>query len=743
MAKSKYLTAPIPSKKMPVGIPYILTNEAAERFAFYGMRCILVFFMTHLLLNVAGELAPMTEEQSKTWFHLFVSAVYFTPLLGALVSDIWLGKYRTILFFSIVYCFGFFALAFNHTHLGLTTGLILIAIGSGMVKPCVSANVGDQFGKSNKHLMAKIYSWFYFAINLGAFLSNFFVPILLDRYGPKVAFGVPGGFMALATFAFWLGRNKFVHIPRNGFKFVKECFSGEGLRALGRLCIIYLFVAPFWALFDQMDSSWMLQAEKMNRYWLGHEWLPTQIVSANPLLIMGLIPVFSYLIYPAVHRFFPLSALRKIAIGLFVAVLSFVVPAWVESNMNGGDIFKYSSRSAIAGLEPIRLLDSKTDGTGWSSDKLDPNTPQELVIRLRERRPWLISRVDIDTATTLGAREIIAVLEDLEMDALGEAKKIRDSDDPPQDRLDELAGNVKLLRAAISRAKKAAGQAAKNAGRQAESHEAKLQAGRTAAAEAARPVAAKVLTEIGESTEVLDDQRYYPKEVSVFAADLSGRHVPKLLFELSKEQRQKITDPAEFATGSGWTPLGAALIPQTETSHTFEFDPFKATHVLVFVKSNYGAKRVKIAEISVTTTETIPQQSRKLAANVWPNVAAIGFKPSVGWLFLAYVILTAAEVMVSITCLEFSYTQAPKKMKSFIMAVFLLSISLGNAFTALVNKFIQNPDGTSKLEGPTYFWFFVLVMLVTAFLFIPVARRYRVKSYIQDEGSGESGEQVT
>jgi POT family proton-dependent oligopeptide transporter len=115
-----------------------------------------------------------------------------------------------------------------------------------------------------------------------------------------------------------------------------------------------------------------------------------------------------------------------------------------------------------------------------------------------------------------------------------------------------------------------------------------------------------------------------------------------------------------------------------------------------------------------------------------------GGTPSIGWMVLAYALLTSAEIMVSITCLEFSYTQAPKKMKSFIMAVFLLSISLGNAFTAGVNAFIQNEDGSSKLAGPSYFWFFTIVMLVTAVLFVPVAGRYRVKEYIQDEATTES-----
>jgi POT family proton-dependent oligopeptide transporter len=107
-------------------------------------------------------------------------------------------------------------------------------------------------------------------------------------------------------------------------------------------------------------------------------------------------------------------------------------------------------------------------------------------------------------------------------------------------------------------------------------------------------------------------------------------------------------------------------------------------------------------------------------------------------MFLAYALLTSSEIMVSITCLDFSYTQAPKKMKSFIMGVFLLSISLGNLFTAAVNIFIQNEDGTSKLPGASYYWFFAIVMMVTAILFIPVARLYPVKEYIQDEESAES-----
>ncbi|HIL25628.1 MAG TPA: MFS transporter [Verrucomicrobia bacterium] len=338
MADSPYLTAPVKSTGMPKGIPYIIGNETAERYSFYGMKAILVIFMTKYLMDSNGEAAPMAAGDAKVWYHLFNSAVYFTPLLGAILADAFLGKYKTIISLSLVYCAGHFALALDDSRLGLSIGLTLIAIGAGGIKPCVSAHVGDQFGKTNGHLLSKIFAWFYFSINFGAFLSQIMTPVLLDRYGPHVAFGVPGGLMLLATFVFWLGREKFVHIPAGGMGFLKETFSKTGLKIIGRLCVIYIFVAMFWALFDQSSSAWVLQADKMDRNLLGLEWLPSQIGAINPVMIMTFIPIFTWLVYPALNRVFPLTPLRKIAIGFFVAVPSFLIPAWIETQIAGGEL---------------------------------------------------------------------------------------------------------------------------------------------------------------------------------------------------------------------------------------------------------------------------------------------------------------------------------------------------------------------------------------------------------------------
>jgi len=337
----RYASAPLATKRMPPGIPYIIGNEAAERFSFYGMRTILTVFMVHYLWLMGDSPGHrLSEAEATERFHHFVFLVYLTPVFGALLADLFFGKYRVIMALSIVYCCGHAALAVmglaGETTLWLAMGLWLIAIGSGGIKPCVSAHVGDQFGASNRHLIPRVFNWFYWSINLGAFLSTLLTPWLLEWYGPHWAFGVPGALMALATAVFWMGRWKFVHIPPKGMGFVRELLSAEGIKAILKLSTIYVFVAVFWALFDQSGSSWVLQAENMDRRWLGIEWLPSQIQALNPILILIFIPLFSYVVYPAIDRFWPLTPLRKIGIGLFVMVIAFGLVAVAQARIDAG-----------------------------------------------------------------------------------------------------------------------------------------------------------------------------------------------------------------------------------------------------------------------------------------------------------------------------------------------------------------------------------------------------------------------
>jgi POT family proton-dependent oligopeptide transporter len=321
---------------LPSGIPYIVGNEAAERFSYYGMKAILVIYMTQYLMDASGRPDRMSELEAQGYYHLFISAVYVMPVFGAFLADAWLGKYRTIIGLSLVYCLGHFSLALDDTRLGLVLGLGLIAIGAGGIKPCVSAHVGDQFGPRNRHLLAPVFSWFYFSINLGAFASILIIPWLQGHYGARVAFAVPGLLMGLATVVFWSGRYRFVHIPPSGKGLLEELSGREGLGTLARLGIIYFFIAMFWALFEQIGSSWVLQAQKMDRRFGNIELLPSQIQAANPLLIMVLTPLFSYGIYPFLKRFFALTALTKMTAGLFLTVIAFAIPGLIQMQLDRG-----------------------------------------------------------------------------------------------------------------------------------------------------------------------------------------------------------------------------------------------------------------------------------------------------------------------------------------------------------------------------------------------------------------------
>lgn len=318
--------------RMPAGILYIVVNEFAERFCYYGINAILTVYMVNFL--------RFGEAQATTWQSLFKSGAYLFPILGAIVADVFLGKFRTIMIFSSAYVVGCGLLAFSDTPASMAVGLFLIALGTGGIKPCVSTNVGDQFTAANAHLIERAFSWFYLSINAGSLISISLCPWLLPTYGPKVAFGLPAGMMALAVVVFWMGRNKFATVPPAGKAWLRDVFSAEGLRIIARLGLIYLFVAFFWSLWEQSNGqTWVLQAQSdlMDKHLgFGIHVLPAQIQVVNALFILIQVPIFTYGIYPLMARFFTVTPLRKIGIGMFLVAASFVLVAWIEQRIQSG-----------------------------------------------------------------------------------------------------------------------------------------------------------------------------------------------------------------------------------------------------------------------------------------------------------------------------------------------------------------------------------------------------------------------
>jgi POT family proton-dependent oligopeptide transporter len=341
--------------KFPSQIKYIVGNEACERYSYYGMKSILTVFMIQVLL--------FQEADATFTYHIFSSLCYFFPVLGAFISDrIW-GKYKTILYLSLVYCAGHAVLSIWETKMGLYAGLGLIAFGSGGIKPCVSAHVGDQFKANQQHLLKKVYELFYFMINFGSFFSTLVTPWTLKHYGASIAFGIPGVLMFLATIVFWMGRKEFVHVPpskSDGHGFFAVLFSAMGNQkkrkpgqsfldaALGEhnqeqidatksvidIAKLFAAISVFWALFDQHGSSWVIQAGKMDLNFMGMQFEASQIAAWNPIMVMGLIPLFSMGFYPLLDKMgLKTTPIRRITWGMFVAAIAFVIVAAIQMSM--------------------------------------------------------------------------------------------------------------------------------------------------------------------------------------------------------------------------------------------------------------------------------------------------------------------------------------------------------------------------------------------------------------------------
>ncbi len=455
MSEAKWRTSPDHENTgWPKGVPFIVGNEAAERFSFYGMRAILTVHLM-ALYALTGASDQAANDQATGAYHLFVAATYCIPMLGAMLADRYWGKYRTILWLSLLYCVGHGVLAVAdipddpNLRLNLVfVGLGFIAVGAGGIKPCVSANVGDQFGRGNWNKITSVYQIFYFSINFGSFFATLLIPWIRGDgevlWRTSLAFGIPGILMAIATFVFWLGRDKFVHVPPKpagrlgrldviaggvmflaaGHLFVTPSEWGwairgaisvvflvvglavffyrqsieqddgflaivlynlrvklggaptkrpqaeidaegepdpesplvkggfwagfwrpaierfgveatEGPHAVFKVCTIFIFIPAFWAIFDQHGSTWIQQAQAMDTTLVDLSFLtidakPEQVSAANPLMVMGLIPLMGGGYWLLKKVGIAPTPLRRMVIGLLVSGASFALAAIIE-----------------------------------------------------------------------------------------------------------------------------------------------------------------------------------------------------------------------------------------------------------------------------------------------------------------------------------------------------------------------------------------------------------------------------
>jgi POT family proton-dependent oligopeptide transporter len=323
-------TSPV-SGRTPLSVPFIIIMEACERFSYYGLVAILMLYLKNEL--------TLGEAHAKEVVHLFKTGVYFLPLLGGFLADRFLGRYRTILALSVFYCLGHGWIALTDASRGgLYVGLALIALGAGGIKPCVSAFVGDQFGPAASGNLARVYGLFYASINFGAMFGFGLIPWVRDTHGYGWAFGIPGIFMGIATAVFFAGSKHYIRVPVQSSVPKTNSTSRSDLATVGRIALVLAPVPVFWALFDQINTSWVVQGERMTPFSvLGYRFDAERIQSISALLVLIWVPILTFGVYPWIdRRGWKFPALARMAAGMGFAAISFIICAALQHRIQGG-----------------------------------------------------------------------------------------------------------------------------------------------------------------------------------------------------------------------------------------------------------------------------------------------------------------------------------------------------------------------------------------------------------------------
>ncbi|XP_005182724.1 peptide transporter family 1 isoform X1 [Musca domestica] len=655
-------------KKLPYpkSVFFIISNEFCERFNYYGMRTILVLYLSRQL-NYSDDTATVI-------FHIFTMFVYFLCILGAIISDSWLGKFKTILYLSLVYVCGSVLVtlgAMPPLNLPATTftmiGLALIALGSGGIKPCVSAFGGDQF-KMPEQLkqMTTFFSLFYFSINAGSLISTTVTPILREDvhcFGEKecysLAFGVPAVLMAVSIVIFILGRPLYKSKPPAGNMVVlvsktignaistkwKEKKTNprehwldyadkkydrqliEDVKVLMRVLVLYLPLPIFWALFDQQGSRWTFQATRMDGDMGSWDIKPDQLQVLNPLLILVFIPLYDVAFYPALSLIGIRRPLQKLTLGGILAGVAFIISGVVELNL----------------------------------EKTYPVQPSEGYIQLR------IFNGIPECSYTLGSN--LTGYERISINGLGLGYEkfiyIENKTLPLKYTVQEQTGCPKLP----------------------------------------------------GGTFIFKEKLAY----SIFLQNKilpQSAHVYLEAMEKSNKANPLVRNLANINPDSTivWKSHKTGDVESTKKANNREIIELRATTYDVLIDDvkvhevtlRHGGVYSLVMGIDEHDT-TVTQLAEVIKAN----------SMSILWLIPQYVVMTLGEVMFSVTGLEFSYSQSPVTMKSVLQACWLLTVAFGNVIVVIV------AEAKIFKSQANEFFLFAGLMFADMIVFMWVAYRYK------------------
>jgi POT family proton-dependent oligopeptide transporter len=311
----------------PRGLSTLFFTEMWERFSYYGMRAFLILYMTGPV--AAGGLG-FADTRAGRIYGLYTGSVWFSTILGGLLADIGLGQYRSVFLGGVIIAAGHFTLAVKALPF-FYSGLALIVIGTGLLKPNVSTMVGSLYEPGDKRRDAG-FSIFYMGVNLGAFLGPLIAGYLAQRVDWHIGFACAGVGMVFGLAQYILGkerlrpaidklsmRNKAKQIQDSGAK----SMAGESKR-IAAIVVLFIFAALFWAAYEQSGSTLNLFADRNTRLSLfGFSFPSSWFQSVPAAFVILLAPVMAWFWLKLGKR--EPSSPAKFVLGLLFAGLSFVV----------------------------------------------------------------------------------------------------------------------------------------------------------------------------------------------------------------------------------------------------------------------------------------------------------------------------------------------------------------------------------------------------------------------------------
>jgi solute carrier family 15 (oligopeptide transporter), member 1 len=339
---------PIPTNH-PTGFWFFFWGEFAERCSYYGMRAILSLYMIEKL--------GVEKKDAGTYMSLFIAACYFFPLIGGWIADKFLGKYWTIVLFSLPYVVAQLLVGIEN-RIVVVGALTLLAMGSGVIKPNISTLMGltyDQQRPGQDQLRTSAFNYFYMAINIGAWLSQLIMPYLRVNYGYQAAFLFPAALMTVALVIFAFGKRFYGHeviVQKYVGPKDESCPDGKTvtgipvkyvaqtadeiqeekalkLKTLAGIGALFLTVMFFWAIFDQSASTWIFFADTyMTDNFFGIPLTADQVQSFNALFIILMVPISVFIFKQFAKAGKPVKATTKMLIGFGLTALSMFIIAF-------------------------------------------------------------------------------------------------------------------------------------------------------------------------------------------------------------------------------------------------------------------------------------------------------------------------------------------------------------------------------------------------------------------------------